>query len=252
MRNPELQDKPEAATASKRKGVEVVQGAPICPYCGDSFPTFPKRKRKCPRCQNVIVIWRGRKRTERTLVTEARAALLEAEEEAERLRILAEIEQDPERRFRRVARMVDGLQISDAEIRQQLAAPSMSEHDAAWGLFNQNVTRCMAENNFRLMSLTYFKMALQLYNEGREFRRLLVEANRMKLKEIRQWSLESPGLVSGVLIYSDGCDSCSELDGRRYSLEEAIRSQPLPHPECTVELKAGRPGWCTCAYSFYT
>ncbi len=248
------QAEPTPSAASGSTGVrpesqqKVLQGPPLCPYCGESFPSFPKRKRKCPNCENVVVIWRGRDRKQRVLVTEARAAALTAEEEKERARISAEIDADPERRFRRVARIVDGLGISDGEVRDQLGI-SASEGDAAWSLLNKVVSRCMAKGDFETLSFAYFIMARRLDAEKRDFRELLRQANKMKLLAIQQQARESPDLYSGVsIIGGGGCDACRSIDGRQFPLEEAIRIQPLPCQECSSTGKSDRPGWCRCLY----
>jgi len=183
---------------------------------------------------------------ERTLVTEARAAALTAEEEEERARLKAA--EEPELQVRRVGRILDGLGISEDEIRHQLSV-SASQGDATWSLLNQAAMGLMEEGDFETLSRVYFSMALQLDRENRDFSAQLREANRMRLLAIQQKARESPGLYSGVSIGSGkGCEACEKLDGKRFTLEEAIRLQPLPCPDCTFTLKSGRPGWCRCLY----
>jgi hypothetical protein len=144
--------------------------------------------------------------------------------------------------------MLDGLGISEEEIRHQLSV-SASEGDAGWSLLNQAATRLMEEGDFETLSGVYFTMALQLDRENRDFSAQLREAARTKLLAIQQQNREFPDLASGVKIFSEGgCEACERLDGRRFSLEDAIRLQPLPCPDCTFTLKSGRPGWCRCFY----
>ena len=113
--------------------------------------------------------------------------------------------------------------------------------------FNLACNQLMEEGDFDTLSSTYFEMALQLDREGKAFHKLLREGQRMKLLAIQQLEREEPGLVSGVSISSGGgCEACERLDGRQFSLEDAIRLQPLPCPDCTFTLKSGRPGWCRC------
>lgn len=246
---PSAEAVPSSIEAPPKSKQEVHQGPPICPYCGESFPSFPKRKRKCPSCENVVVIWRGRRRTQRELVTEARAARLAIEEEEERAKIAAQAAtEEPERRVRRLARTLQCLGISEVEIRHQVSV-SASEGDAVWALLNLAAQRLMAEGDFETLSNAYWEMALQLDRENRDFSAQLREAARMKLLAIQQLERESPGIVSGVSISSGGgCEACERLDGSRFSLADAIRLQPLPCPDCTFTLKSGRPGWCRCLY----
>jgi len=144
--------------------------------------------------------------------------------------------------------MLDGFGIAEEEIRHQLSI-SASEGDAGWSLLNQAVIRLMEERDFESLSQVYFRMALQLDRENRDFSAQLREAQRMKLLAIQQGEREVPGVVSGVSIMSGGgCEACESLDGRRFSLEDAMRLQPLPCPDCTFTLKSGRPGWCKCLY----
>jgi hypothetical protein len=245
---------PESAPPSKpprarpAQADEIREGPAVCPYCGDAFSSFPKRKRKCPSCENVVIIWRGRDRAQRLLVTEARADALAADEEEDRARVKAEIEADPERQFRRVARVVDGFDVSEQDIRRRLSV-SASEGDATWALLNQAANRHIAESDFQTLSQIYSTMALQLDRAGKDFNKLLREANRMKLLEIKQSDRESPGLFSGVQICSNsGCEACKRSSGKRFSLQEAIKLKPLPCAECTCTMKSDRPGFCTCFY----
>jgi hypothetical protein len=228
---------------------KVREGPAVCPYCGEAFSSFPKRKRKCPSCENVIVIWRGRDRKERVLVTEARAAALVIEGEEERAKIKAQYDADPERRVRRVARAVDGYGFSDEEIRGQVSV-SASEGDAKWALLQQATLRYMGEGDFDRLASVYHTKALQLDQEGKNFQRMLAQVSEMKLRAIQKLERECPGMIQGVKIESSQlCATCKRSDGKRFSIQQAFELRPLPCKGCTCRMKSEQEGFCNCDYS---
>jgi ssDNA-binding Zn-finger/Zn-ribbon topoisomerase 1 len=246
-KEPEVEAAVGSAPNRPAKKKAVHQGPAVCPYCGESFASFPKRKRKCPSCENAVVIWRGRRRKERVLVTEARAAALASEEEEERIRVAAQLAaEEPERRIRRIASDLAGIGISEDQVRHQLSV-SVSEGDARWALFTLALNQLMKEGDFDTLAIVYFRQAHQLDQEGRDFQDLLAASRRMRLLAIQK-----SGTCSRVSIaWGGGCQACEDLNGTEFSLEDAIRLQPLPCKECshTLKLKSSRPGWCRCDYS---
>jgi len=195
------------------------------------------------------VIWRDTEHLQRTLVTEAEAAELEAEESA---RKQAEAEAAaPERFLRRIRSEIAYGELSDAEILQHRESIA-SEGDATWGLFHVALEREMKKGDFHSLEMLYYSMALFLDRERRDFKPLLAEANRCKVRSIQQLAGESPGIIKGVEIASGGCDACEAMDGQRFTFDEALRTDPLPCAGCTTYLNSDRPGFCRCRYVAWT
>ena len=40
----------------KRPKRKLIQADPICPYCGFNYETFPKTKKKCPECGEIVIM----------------------------------------------------------------------------------------------------------------------------------------------------------------------------------------------------
>jgi hypothetical protein len=107
----------------------------------------------------------------------------------------------------------------------------------------------MADGDFEKMSFAYFRMALQRNRKGADFFPQLRQAKRVSLLAIQKSARELQGMISGVSIgCGGGCEACDRLDGRRFSLEDAIRLAPVPCKDCTFTLKSSRPRWCRCLY----
>lgn len=45
----------------------------------------------------------------------------------------------------------------------------------------------------------------------------------------------------------DACPNCRKMAGKRFSIEEAMESMPLPCKDCTTEIDAVK-GYCRCRY----
>jgi len=231
--------------SSPPKGKDWVLGPAVCPHCSAAFDKFPARKRKCPQCEKAVVIWRDTETRQRTLVTEAEAAELDAERS---VRKQAEAEAAAPGKFlRRIRREIACGDLSGAEILQHREKTG-SEGDATWALYQVALDREMKKGDFDSLGMLYFSMAHFLDNEQRDFRPLLLEANRCQIRSFQQQERESPGLLRGVEICTGGCDACQRLNGRRFTFGDALRMNPLPCAGCTTRMDSEQAGFCRCCY----
>jgi len=79
-----------------------------------------------------------------------------------------------------------------------------------------------------------------------EHNHLALADSRINLKSYRA----SGGIVREVEISAcdDACPVCTALNARRFTVEEALRTNPLPCRECTGGWKGGPVGACRCCY----
>jgi hypothetical protein len=148
--------------------------------------------------------------------------------------------------FRTLASRLGRFGVSENEVRAALS--EMNPAEAAWRLMNDASDRLASEADFDRLSNLYLEMALQLDGENRPFTPLLCQTQRTRLLAIEQQFKDTPELLKGVTIGFGWCPACSRLDGQRMTLEDAMRLQPLPCPECTNQSASGRTGWCRCLY----
>lgn len=96
-----------------------------------------------------------------------------------------------------------------------------------------------------------FSQALRLFEQGKPHLQALQEHHRLALKKH-----EASGVVKAVEILTagkDSCPACRRLQGKRFTIKQALKEMPLPVRGCTNwltkdDIEAGRTGWCRCTY----
>ncbi|WP_156146016.1 hypothetical protein [Methanococcoides methylutens] len=64
--------------------------------------------------------------------------------------------------------------------------------------------------------------------------------------ELMQYKQEG---VKKVEIQSvDACEECQRLDGRIWTIQEALIERPIPCQKCTHDKNENGEGWCRCRY----
>jgi hypothetical protein len=102
----------------------------------------------------------------------------------------------------------------------------------------------MKAGNFEMMSTLYYNMARLLRREGRNSLMALKGSQQSKLLAFQQQGLETVEIIW----FGNGCQACKELDGKKYSIEKALKEMPLPNRDCSMDgLKKGH-SWCRCIY----
>jgi len=81
----------------------------------------------------------------------------------------------------------------------------------------------------------------------------LAEHNRLALTDLRinlKSYRASGDIVREVEISAcdDACPACTALSARRFTVEDALRTNPLPCRNCTGGWKGGPVGACRCCY----
>jgi DNA-directed RNA polymerase subunit RPC12/RpoP len=204
-----------------------------CPYCHSTLKKVPARKTKCPRCGKLIFVKTRPKDRARVVVTEEQAKKIEDEWSA------TGIANEPfiggEEEFNKEKDLL--------RVRFKGKEPSIS--DIKWGLLNKRASEAMKKSDFSALSGIYFQMALQKHEEGKDCYIEQVQAQKMQLMALKQ-----NDVVSHVEILSkDGCEECKKLNEKKFTLEEALKNNPLPVAHCTHKLNNNAPSsWCRCTY----
>lgn len=190
---------------------------PRCPYCHESLPKLPKRKTKCPHCDNEIVV-----RSRQTLFASSLLTQIQAFE----LKWLPVLESHgiSESEYSRLKR----------DLQNQRAG--FSTADFVWAAFNKATHA-------------------DVYRKAFDMGRFLFETGRDPTMQIsialdaRLGDLERVG-VRYVEINSAGCcSSCRKMHGLRLSIEEARAKKLIPQSCCIRESSGeGKPAWCLCDY----
>jgi len=138
-----------------------------------------------------------------------------------------------------------------------LAEPS----DVVWSILNERVsqTPAITAEGCEFLASTYHNMASFLYEEGKDFFAVKQEAQTMVLTaQLRKRQRDGVKVLAAL----DSCSACRKLDGKIFTLSQALEAMPLPVRDCTYELKkkqkmissavasseTQRAGWCRCIY----
>lgn len=111
--------------------------------------------------------------------------------------------------------------------------------------FEERVRRLEKEKHYHGLSNAYYDRAVTLYDSKLKFQIDLRRSKEWELKYLRQNGVERVCILS-----STGCTECRKLDGKTMSVEEALKSMPLPHERCSYVMNpdVGKP-FCRCNYT---
>jgi len=148
-------------------------------------------------------------------------------------------------------RKVTSYGITDSEIdrvRQELAVkfgrqPSTS--DVVWGAYckktSQLVDRRPIPNHE--IGMIYYAKGLVLDSEGKDCYEQLKESGRFQLLEYK-----NNGIRKVSILAKKSCLHCSQLAGKIYDIEDALKNSPLPVKDCKTKLSKKSKGFCRCLY----
>mgnify|MGYP001607379805 CR=1 FL=1 len=122
---------------------------------------------------------------------------------------------------------------------------NLSEHDMMWKILNKKVQNHMSKNDWERARIAYLDMASFLREEGKDAFNALHGMNKCKLLSLK----DLEGFVIGVTIQTmGGCEVCSKLQGKEYTIDDALETNPIPIRECTTQIGNSKKGWCRCSY----
>jgi len=197
-----------------------------CPYCQNTLEKKPSRKTSCPFCKKNIYVKSNK------LVTEEEAKAIE-----QKWKFIRDLEK---------------LRISEKEYnihRAKVAKKFGFEpkfFDVAWTILNAKTLELAKSRSFDSLSIHYYEMALFLCREGKEFFCVLQQSRKTQLESFKTAAIS----IKKVEIMSAGnCPSCLKLDKKTLTIEEALKTMPIPNKDCTHILYGGKRGFCSCSYT---
>jgi hypothetical protein len=195
-----------------------------CPYCMGILSRKPKRDIKCPFCQKNISVRLLPLIFENTLLTIEDALVVDHLQEAARFGITTE-----------------NFAEKRVELQEKFGV-EITSVDVFWSLLKQAI---LETKDLVMLKKIYRRSALFLEDLKQDFYYILQRSAKMQLLEFQK-----DGFTKQVRIVasSESCPSCRQLDGKIYSIEEALRLMPLPCKECTKKLNKHVNGFCQCNY----
>lgn len=196
---------------------------PPCPYCGSPLPKVPKAKTLCKACGKHIFVRSKQALFPTAILTKEQANALDA------------------------LRRMENYGVGDSDYwRHHTAltkrfAREAGPGDVVWSIFNELLQRSNYPSDH---STIYFNMGLFLLWEGRDPFRCLQQAATAELHSFQQ-----SGVVGRVEIIGGGCPSCAKLQGKKLTIKDALRTMPIPCPDCKFRFNENdKCPWCRCTY----
>ncbi|MCG7849472.1 MAG: hypothetical protein MIO93_09885 [ANME-2 cluster archaeon] len=125
-----------------------------------------------------------------------------------------------------------------------------SNHDVIHTLFNKLI---LENSDFHTLKMIYFEHALFLYEEGGDcFKNLQLVKNLQLARKMELLRYKQSGIgIEKVKIRSheESCSFCQALNGKIYSIEEALKIMPIPCKDCTFILYRDKRNFCRCTYA---
>lgn len=189
-----------------------------CPYCGTKLEKKLTRKKKCAHCKNDIYV-RNKKPV----------TFMEAEfiDYSKRLGFLG---------------ITEKLLHLEQKALSKRFGQEASVRDTVWSMLNKSIAKADPQDWRHI----YWEMARIARIEGKNPRPYIRQSLEAQLKSHKIQALENPdyGYYVKIENYDDynSCAKCQELNGKTYSIDEALNLMPIPD---ICENSEG----CRCSYS---
>lgn len=99
-------------------------------------------------------------------------------------------------------------------------------------------------DDFYKLKMGHFQNAMQLFRNNLDFFDELYESKKCELLEYKKFKYNKKVKI----LSSCGCESCKNLNGKVFTIDEALKLMPIPNPDCGHKTNANGKGWCRCCY----
>jgi predicted RNA-binding Zn-ribbon protein involved in translation (DUF1610 family) len=196
---------------------------PICPHCAIVLKSEPRRKSKCPACGKYIYVRSKQNLFSSHLLTREDAICVDT------FKNLAGFGTDESDFF-----------TTKSELSKRFGKAASST-DTIWQLYNNIIAKA---KHIGQVHTVYYQMALFRNRLGKPYFNLLQEAIKAELKNMNIRIIELVKIKNA----GNSCPACQQLDGKILSIDQALKTMPIPCESCTYELEGGPPGFCRCYY----
>lgn len=218
----------------KIKGIshKLVETNPKCPYCGYMFESSPKKKTKCLKCKNYAYV-----RTTQTLFD---TPILTKDDA-----LVSDLFKDVFE-SRGINRNV--FLNKRKELSKSLGHTTDSIH-TIFSLCDDLIQKGLQQKNYHEVKMIYYSMALFQNRRGVPTYELRKECAKYELLSYKENKFSE--YVEIPITQANKCENCKKLEGKVFSIDEALISMPLPCKDCTYTLYDKEHGFCRCFYNIY-
>lgn len=213
----------------------------LCPYCNMVLEEPPKTKKKCPFCKNPVYFKKDPYTNKQYYLTETKAVDMDRVQDSFRI----------EEKFFNTFKTYE---LSERHFKKcQTANYKKGEYSPFTfiaSIFDELKIFYEKRKDYQNLSSLYYSMAFFLheFNLDRGYNHdtfpLLYESRKMYLMYCKNLEKQL-GFKQRVQILTYGkgyaCDKCSEQEGKKYTIDEALEKMPIPVKNCVN-------GFCFCFY----
>jgi hypothetical protein len=201
-----------------------------CPYCDILLSPAPKMKSKCKSCGNTFYVRTRSQDKKRVIVTEQG---------------VKEIKEGWLEHSKVSTVFSSGIVTREEFEKAKSETPIRSDSDVMWGLFNKKLLDQMKLGKWAAMKMTYYEMAIFVIKEGKECFHLLQESSKCSLMDYKSMGTKK---VSILTAGEGSCVNCLKLAKKKFTIEEALSTMPIPVKECETDVFGVEKGFCRCIY----
>jgi hypothetical protein len=143
-----------------------------------------------------------------------------------------------------------GITKSDFDTKYELLSNKFKmkafERDVIWSILNDLIIKNVKNKNFYILSFIYHEMAIFIDEEEKDFLTPLQQSNKMKLIAFKADRINLCKIINGFS--NDSCETCKESINKIMTVEEALKTMPIPNINCSKISNYKKRGFCRCRY----
>jgi len=85
-----------------------------------------------------------------------------------------------------------------------------------------------------------------LFNANQEFHESLKQSRRFELLNLQKQGFTELKVIAAP--HSGSCQSCIKSHEKVFTIEEALKKEPIPTKNCSYEPNENKQGFCRCIY----
>lgn len=187
-----------------------------CPNCHKALSKIPGAKKKCPHCGDFMYV-RTNFHNIRVVVTEKDADVIDF--------------------TNYILPIADACGISRGEISDCFQS-GRSFNDALWSVINFHLLKNQKDGNWDVLISLYHVSERICLLENRSTKHIVKRRSYFELLRLKEMGMKTAIVIT---VLDESCDACKNLDGKEFDIDEAMRIQPLPPPDCKCQ-------HCVCRY----
>jgi len=210
----------------------IDENSNICPYCKKTLTYIPVKDVNCPFCGNMIYVRQSKDKKQQTeyydrLLSESKESAIFIKKIFDSIKGYTFTEDDFNNR-KNFMILKTGKVPKDTEVLRSLIVELQAK-----GI------------------VVYNQLALILNWEGKDTYQYLYNVRRTELLNLKKSKIvQNVKIISGAKDMAiESCPQCKELQGKVFTIDDALKQMPLPVKNCTCKIYDKNRGICRCIYT---